>query len=427
MNKFNFDVLIIFRALRYRNYRLFFSGQSISLIGTWMQQVAVSWLVYNMTHSSFLLGLVIFIGQIPTFLFAPLAGVIADRHNRHHLLIVTQVLAMIQACVLTTLVLTGTIAVWHVILLSFMLGLINAFDIPVRQAFTVQLVEKPEDLANAIALNSTMVNMAKLVGPSVAGILIALVGEGACFFINTVSYIPVIASLLMMKVPYTLIPSTRPMLSELREGLSYAFHSVPIRHILLLLGMVSLLGGAAQTLMPVFAIDVFHGGSRTLGFLMASSGFGALIGAIYLAARKSVIGLGRVIAFTSGLFALGVIAFAASKVLWLSMLILFMSGFGMMVEMASSNMILQTVVDDDKRGRIMSLYTMAFMGTAPIGSLAAGTLAHQFGAVPTLIAGGVLCLCSSLLFTRHLPAFRKSIRPIYFKKGLIPAIINEMN
>jgi MFS family permease len=424
-NTFNFST--VFRALRYRNYRLFFTGQSISLIGTWMQQVAMSWLVYSMTHSAFLLGLVGFIGQIPTFLFAPFAGVIADRHNRLKMLVVTQSLAMLQALTLSFLVLTKTVMVWEIIALSFLLGLINAFDIPVRQAFTIEMVESPEDLANAIALNSSMVNMAKLIGPSIAGIMIALVGEGTCFLVNTISYIPVLISLLIMKVSHKHSPSSRSIFRELKEGLSYAVHSVPIRLILMLLGLVSLLGGAAQALMPVFAIDVFHGGSRTLGFLMASSGCGALLGAIYLASRKTVVGLGRVIAVTSALFGVGVIAFASSKILWISVMLLFASGFGMMVEMASSNTILQTIVDEDKRGRIMSFYTMAFMGTAPIGSLLAGTLANKWGAVPTLMTGGFICLCGSFIFIRQLPAFRQTIRPIYFKKGILPVIINEMN
>jgi MFS family permease len=272
-----------------------------------------------------------------------------------------------------------------------------------------------------------MVNMAKLIGPSVAGIMIAVVGEGMCFLANTLSYVAVIGSLLIMRVPHKRVHSDRPILKELKEGMLYAFNFLPIRLILMLLGLVSLLGGAAQALMPVFAIDVFHGGSRTLGFLMASSGCGALVGAIYLASRKSVIGLGRVIAITSALFGCGVIVFASSKILWLSVPFLFASGFGMMVEMAASNTILQTIVDEDKRGRVMSFYTMAFMGTAPIGSLLAGLLANKFGATLTLVMGGLLCLTGSFVFTKQLPLFRQNIRPIYFKKGIIPAVINEMH
>ncbi len=420
MNTFAFGTT--FRALRSRNYRLFFAGQSISLIGTWMQQVALSWLVYSMTHSAFLLGVTAFIGQIPTFLFAPLAGVIADRHDRHQLLLATQISGMIQALILSVLVLTQTVMVWQIIVLSFISGMINAFDIPVRQAFTIQMVEKEEDLPNAIALNSSMVNLAKLVGPSVAGIVIALVGEATCFVVNTLSYIPVLTSLFVMKVVHKPSLTHRPILRELKEGLLYAVNSVPIRLILILLCLVSLLGGAAQTLMPVFAVDVFHGNSKTLGFLMASSGLGAFCGAIYLASRQSVRGLGRVIVLTSALFGLGVIAFASSKILLTSVLILFVSGFGMMVEMAASNTILQTVVDHDKRGRIMSFYTMAFMGTAPVGSLLAGWMAHRAGVIPTLVSGGVICLLGSLFFASQLPKFRENLRPIYYKKGIIPAV-----
>jgi MFS family permease len=416
----------LFRALRHRNYRLFFTGQSLSLVGTWMQQVAISWLVYTMTHSPLLLGLTAFIGQIPTFIFAPLAGVIADRHNRHRMLIVTQSLAMFQALILTILVLTGTADVWEIIALSFVSGLINAFDIPVRQAFTIEMVDKEDDLANAIALNSTMVNMAKLLGPSIAGVLIALAGTSVCFLLNTVSFIPVLISLFIMKVSSKSPHLKRPtILRELKEGFVYAVHSVPIRSLLMLLGLVSLLGGAAQALMPVFAVDIFHGNSRTLGFLMASSGFGALCGAIYLASRKTVRGLGGVIAFTSGLFGAGVIVFSLSKILALSVIVLFVSGFGMMVEMAASNMILQTIVDEDKRGRIMSFYTMAFMGTSPIGGLLAGAMAHKYGVIPTLLAGGCLCLAGSLTFTNQLPLFRQTLRPIYTRKG-IADIINEV-
>jgi MFS family permease len=329
---------------------------------------------------------------------------------------------MLQALILSALVLTQSVTVWQIIFLSFVSGLINAFDIPVRQAFTIQMVEKEEDLANAIALNSSMVNLAKLVGPSVAGIIIAFMGEATCFMINTISYIPVLISLAVMKVSHRAVSSHRPILGELKEGLIYAVHSVPIRLILALLCLVSLLGGAAQTLMPVFAVDVFLGDSKTLGFLMASSGCGAFCGAIYLASRQSVRGLGRVITLTSALFGLGVIAFASSDILWMSVMILFVSGFGMMVEMAASNTILQTIVDHDKRGRIMSFYTMAFMGTAPLGSLMAGWMAQQWGAMTALKIGGMICVAGALAFASQLPHFRESLRPIYFKKGIIPSV-----
>ena len=413
----------VFRALKHRNYRLFFGGQSISLVGTWMQQVALSWLVYRMTNSPFLLGIVGFIGQIPTFLFSPFAGVFADRHNRRNMLVVTQALSLVQAMVLAFLILTKNIHVWQIILLSGLLGIINSFDIPIRQSFTVEMVENREDLANAIALNSSMVNAARLIGPSIAGILIASVGEGMCFLLNAVSYIPVIISLLLMKVTKKDVRSqTRDIFLELKEGVSYAFNFSPIKHILLLLALVSLMGVPYQVLMPVFAKDIFHGGAHTLGFLVAMSGIGALIGAIYLAARKSVLGLGRIIAYSAAFFGVGIIIFSLSRQLWLSMLLLLLCGFGMMIQMASSNIVLQTIVDEDKRGRVMSFYTMSFMGMSPFGCLLAGSLASKIGATNTLLFGGAACILGAILFASKLPSIREKIHPIYAKKGIIPEV-----
>lgn len=364
-----------------------------------MQYIAVSWLVYRLTHSPFILGAVGFIGQIPAFILTPFAGAIADRHNRRNILIATQSLAMIQALTLSVLILTRQIQVWHIVVLSVFLGIINSFDLTIRQAFTVEMLDHREDLGNAIALNSSMVNAARLIGPSIAGVLIATAGEGVCFLLNAISYVPVIIALAAMKIlqKKATVP-TRHILHEIKEGLSYAFNSVPIRSILLLLCLVSFMGVPYQVLMPVFARDVFHGGPRTLGFLVAMSGLGAFIGAIYLAARKSLLGLGKIIALTSGLFGTGLIAFSLSRTLWLSMIILLLSGFGMMVQMASSNTILQTIVDEDKRGRIMSFYTMAFMGIAPFGSLLAGTLANKIGAPNTLLMGGFCCIIGACIF-----------------------------
>jgi MFS family permease len=388
-----------------------------------MQQIALSWLVYRLTNSPFLLGIVGFIGQIPTFLFSPFAGVFADRHNRRNMLVVTQTLSLIQAFILAILILTGNIKVWQIILLSGLLGVVNSFDIPIRQAFTVEMVEDREDLANAIALNSSMVNAARLIGPAIAGILIASVGEGLCFFLNAASYIPVIWSLLLMKVARKKIkPLKRHIFLELKEGVSYAFNFYPIIWILALLALVSLMGVPYQILMPVFAKDIFHGGSYTLGFLVAMSGIGALIGAIYLAARKSVVGLAKLIAYASGLFGLGIIAFSLSRALWFSMLLLLLCGFGMMVQMASSNTVLQTIVDEDKRGRVMSFYTMSFMGMSPFGSLLAGTLAGRIGATNTLLFGGSACVIAAFIFALKLPEIRKKIHPIYAKKGIIPEV-----
>jgi len=414
---------LIFRALKHRNYRLFFGGQSISLVGTWMQQIAVGWLVYRLTNSAFLLGIVGFVGQIPTFLFTPFAGVIADRHNRKNMLVITQTLAMLQAFILSLLVLTSSIQVWHLIVLSAFLGIINSFDIPIRQAFTVEMIENKEDLGNAIALNSSMVNAARLIGPSIAGVLIAYFGEGICFLLNAISYIAVIISLIAMKIaPRKTRLQNRHILHELKEGFVYAFNFAPIKSILMILALVSLMGVPYQVLMPVFARDIFHGGPKTLGFLVAMSGVGALTGAIYLAARKSVLGLSRIIALSSGLFGLGIIAFSISKVLWVSMFLILLCGFGMMVQMASSNTVLQTIVDEDKRGRIMSFYTMSFMGMAPFGSLLAGSLASKIGAPNTLFLGGICCIIAAVMFARKLPLIREKIHPIYAKKGIIPEV-----
>lgn len=404
------DLKEMFRALRYRNYRLFFSGQFISLIGTWMQQIAMSWLVYKLTNSAFLLGAIGFMGQMPVFLITPFAGVFADRWNKHKVLVVTQTLSMIQALVLSALVLTHTITLWQIICLQIFLGLINAFDIPVRQSFIVHMVEKKEDLGNAIALNSSMVNGARLVGPSIAGVLIAAVGEGICFLVNGLSYIAVIIALLAMKIPQVKqISSGKKMLQELKGGFKYAFGFMPIRYIILFLGLVSLVGMPYAILMPIFAKDILHGGPHTFGFLMGLAGIGALVGALYLASRKSAFGLEKIIVYGAGIFGCSLIAFSLSKVLWLSMILMLFAGFGMMIQMASSNTLLQTITDDDKRGRVMSFYTMAFMGMAPFGSLLAGWMASVMGAPNTLLIGGIFCIIGALMFSKKLPLFKELV------------------
>ncbi len=411
------------RALRHRNYRLFFAGQSLSLIGTWMTRIAVSWLVYRLTHSALLLGLVSFTGQIPTFILAPLAGVWVDRWNRHRVLVVTQGLAMIQSGLLAAFALSGTITVTHIVLLSIFQGLINAVDMPARQAFLVELVDDREDLPNAIALNSSMVNAARLVGPSVAGVLIAGVGEGWCFFIDAVSYLAVIASLLVMRL--AIVPpraKTTHVLAELREGFHYVTSSAPIRSILLLLALVSLMGMPYTVLMPIVVTNVLHGGPHTLGFLMAASGFGALLGAIYLASRRTVLGLGRLIPLSAATFGIGLVAFSFSRTFWLSLALMPPVGMAMMVQMASSNTILQTIVDEDKRGRVMSFYAMAFFGSVPLGSLLAGSLASRAGAPITILIGGAVCIVGAGLFLRGLPELRQAIRPIYIRLGILPEI-----
>ncbi len=409
-----------FRSLNYRNYRLFFYGQSISLIGTWIQRITTPWLVYHLTNSAFLLGLVGFAGQIPTFLIAPFAGVLTDRWNRYHLLIITQIAAMAQAFILAFLYLNGTIEVWHIVVLSVFLGIVNAFDVPARQSFVVEMVEKKEDLANAIALNSSMVNGARLLGPSIAGMLIAFTGEGVCFLLNGVSYLFVIASLMMMKIsPRTISQKSKRVMKELKEGFSYTFGFAPIRYIILLLALVSLMGMPYTVLMPVFAKEVLHGGSHTFGFLMGASGLGALLGALYLASRKNVLGLDKLIPLAAGTFGLGLIAFSFSRYFALSMGLMVFTGLGMMLQMATSNTIIQTIVEDDKRGRVMSFYTMAFMGTAPFGSFLAGSLASSLGAPNTLVVGGVSCILGALYFSHKLPRLKEAIRPVYIKMGII--------
>jgi len=410
----------VFRALSHRNYRLFFGGQGISLIGTWMQQIAMSWLVYRLTGSAVLLGIVGFTSRVPTFLVSPFAGVLLDRVNRHRILVMTQTLSMAQAMILAGLVLTGSVAVWHVIALSLVLGLINSVDVPARQSFVVEMIERREDLGNAIALNSTIVNGARLVGPSIAGILIAALGEGLCFLLNGLSFIAVILALLAMK----LTPrekGNRPsrVLRELKEGFSYAFGSPPIRSVLFLLALVSLMGVPYTVLMPIFAEKILQRGPEALGFLLGANGVGALAGSIYLASRKSVLGLGRIIAISAGLFGIGLIGFSFSRLFWLSLCFMLLTGSGMMVQMAASNTVLQTLVEEDKRGRVMSLYTMSFMGMVPFGSLLAGNLAHGIGAPKTVMLGGIACLLGSVWFARKLPALRKVMGPIYVERGIL--------
>ena len=411
------------RALRHRNYRLYFMGQGTSLVGTWLTRVATWWLVYRLTGSAALLGVVGFAGQIPTFFLAPFAGVWVDRWNRHRLLVITQVLAMLQSAALAALAIPHLITVWEIIALSVFQGLINAFDMPGRQAFVVEMVDAREDLANAIALNSSMVNLARLIGPSLAGLLISLVGEGGCFAIDAASYLAVIASLLMMSVvARPRARAEKKVVRELAEGLRYVFRFAPIRAVLLTLAIVSLMGMPYTVLMPIVAGKVLHGTANTLGFLMAAGGLGALVGAVYLASRSTVLGLGRTIALAAAAFGAGLVGVGLSRALWLSLLLMLLTGFGMMVQMASSNTILQTIVEEDKRGRVMAFYTVAIVGIAPFGSLLFGGLAAHLGAPWTLVIGGVACLLAAVAFALRLPALRQVIRPLYVKMGILPAI-----
>jgi MFS family permease len=410
------------RALRHRNFRLFFGGQSISLIGTWMTRLATSWLVYRLTGSAFLLGIVGFSGQIPTFLLAPFAGVLVDRLNRRHVLIVTQILAMVQSFALAVLTLTKHITIPEIIWLSMFQGMINAFDMPGRQAFLVEMVENKQDLGNAIALNSSMVNMARLVGPSLAGIAIAISGEGSCFLIDGISYLAVIASLFAMRLkPAAVKRVTASMLVQLREGWQYVAGFAPIRTILTLFALVSLMGWPFTVLMPVFASRILKGGPHTLGFLMGGVGVGAMVSALSLAIRKSVLGLGSMIYISTATFGVALIFFGLSRNFWLSLLCMLFSGFGMMQQMAASNTIIQTIVDEDKRGRVMSFYTVAFVGMAPFGSLLAGAMAHAIGAPRTVMISGACCIAGAIWFASRLKSIRKLIRPIYVELGILPS------
>lgn len=411
------------RALRHRNYRLFFLGQGTSLIGTWLTKVATSWLVYRLTGSAMLLGIVSFAGSLPTFLLAPLAGVLVDRWSRHRVLVVTQALSLLQSALLAIFALTHTISVWHVLLLSCFQGLVNAFDTPARQSFVVEMVESRDDLPNAIALNSSMVNAARLLGPSIGGVLIAATSEGWCFAIDAVSYVAVLASLLMMHLqPRVLVHKPKNVLAELGEGFRYVAGFPPIRAILVQLAVVSFTGIPYTVLMPIFATEILHGGPHLLGILMGAAGLGAVAGALWLASRKSVLGLGRTLAVAGALFGGGLTAFALSRSIVLSVALLVVTGGGMMVQMAASNTLLQTLVDEDKRGRVMSFYTMAFFGMMPFGSLAAGFAGAHIGASWTVFAGGLLTLGSVLLFVRQLPQLRRKVRPIYERLGILPAI-----
>lgn len=410
------------RALRHRNFRLFFGGQTISLVGTWMTRVATGWLVYRLTGSALLLGTVSFAGQIPTFLLAPFAGVWVDRLDRRQVLVWTQALSMVQSLTLAALTLSGHITIPRLLALSVMQGCINAFDMPGRQSFMVKMVDDRRDLQNAIAINSSMVNMARLIGPSLAGMLIAVSSEGWCFLVDGISYIAVIASLLAMRLHAPVVKrAAASALSEMKTGWTYVTGFLPIRTILLLFAVISLMGMPFVVLMPIFAARVLHGGPHTLGFLTGSMGLGALISALSLAARKHVRGLVRIIPVSAGVFGLGLIGFGLSHSFWLSMLMLMVAGMGMMQGMAASNTVIQTVVSDDKRGRVMSYYTMAFMGMAPFGSLLAGTMADAIGAPVTVIANGSVVLLGAAWFATRLPAVRRELRPIYREMGILPA------
>lgn len=394
-----------FRALNHRNFQLFFAGQFVSLTGTWMQSVAQSWLVYRLTGSVILLGLIGFSSQIPVFFLAAFGGVAADRYDRRKILVITQTLAMVTAFILAILTLTENVEVWHIFVIAVCFGLANAFDIPTRQAFVPDMVPR-EDLLNAIALNSSMFNGARIVGPAIAGILIALVGEGWCFFGNAVSYIAVITGILLIKITPVIRERKGSTLANIAEGFSFVAKSAPIRGLLLLLGLVSLMGMPYAVLMPIFADKILGGGSDTLGYLMGASGAGALVAGLILASRREVFGLGRWVAIASGALGISLILFSFSNVTWLSLLLLIPVGFSMMTQMSSSNTLIQAMVPDEIRGRVMSVYSMMFMGMAPLGALLAGFLAGILGVQYTVALGGLVCIGGSLVFSMHLPNLR---------------------
>ncbi|HEY7155865.1 MAG TPA: MFS transporter [Gemmataceae bacterium] len=413
----------LLRSLAHRNYRLYFAGQGASLIGTWMQQVAMSWLVFQITGSSFQLGVVLFANQIPALFLSPVAGALADRWDRHRVLLWTQTLAMTQAFLLALLTWTGHIDVWQLILLSLFLGIVNTFDMTTRQAFLSEMVTHRADLGNAIALNSLIVNGARLLGPTLAGILLARTSAEVCFLLNGLSYLAVLLALWAMRLEGARRERpTAPLWQGLRDGFRYVREFAPIRTLLLLLGLASMAGTSYRVLLPEFTVRWLGGDARTLAFLTAASGLGALTGAVFLAARKSVLGLDRWILLALTLLGLGLLAFVGVADFTLALLLLFTIGFGMMVEMAASNTLVQTLVAEDKRGRVMSFYTMAFLGMAPLGSLLTGVLAAWLGLPLTFLINGLLCLAGAALFGLSLPRMRVLVRPIYIRLNILPPL-----
>jgi MFS family permease len=409
----------MFRALGNRNFQLFFSGQIISLVGTWMQTVAEAWLLYRLTHSAALLGVLGFVSQIPIFLLSPLAGLAADRWPRRRVVIATQCSSMLLAFTLAALTLTGRIVVWEIIALATLLGVVNAFDVPARQSFLIEMVGR-ENLLNAIALNSSMFNGARVAGPAIAGILVAVVGEGWCFLLNGVSYLAVIAGLLLMR-----IAKTKPVhdgaapLEKLREGFRFARHTKPIRALLALLGVVSFMALPFSVLMPIFAVKILHGGASAYGWLMGAVGFGAMFGALAIAMRQQLRGLGNVVAYSAAGLGVSLVLFSASHWFYLSFTILVFCGFTMMMQFTATNTLIQAMVPDQLRGRVMSLYSMMFLGMSPLGSLVAGALAERVGAPVTVAIGGLVACLGGVIFMRKWPAMRGPARDLLTAQGMI--------
>jgi MFS family permease len=414
---------LLLRSLAHRNYRLYFGGQGISLIGTWMQQVAMSWLVYQMTQSSFRLSIILFANQIPALFLSPVAGTLADRWDRHRVLLLTQTLAMVQALLLTLLTWTGHIDVWQLLALSLFLGVVNTFDMTTRQAFLSEMVTDRADLGNAIALNSMLVNAARLLGPALAGILLAQTSAEVCFLLNSLSYLAVLLALCAMRLEGPRRQrSSEPLWQELRDGFRYVSGFAPIRTLLLLLALASIAGTSYTVLLPELTVRRLGCDAHMLAFLMAASGLGALTGALFLASRKNVLGLDRWILLALTLLGLGLLALAGVSDFRLALLVLFLIGFGIMVELAASNTLLQTIAAEDKRGRVMSFYTMAFLGMAPLGSLLTGVLAAWLGLPITCLINGLLCLTGAALFGLSLPRLHVLVRPIYARLNLLPPL-----
>jgi MFS family permease len=407
------------RALRHRNFQLFFSGQMISLTGTWMQNIALDWLVYRMTGSSLLLGVVAFMNLIPVLILAPVAGIVADKFNRHRTVILTQSLAMLLGLILAVLTLSGLIRVWEIMVLTTLLGVVIAFDIPARQAFLMDMVGR-KDLFNAIALNSSMFNAARIIGPAIAGALVAWIGEGWCFFANGVSYLAVIAGLSMMQLgPQTSHLPAGSAFEHILEGFRFARRTAPVRSLLLMVGMVSLVAMPYTVLMPIFAARVLHGGAQGLGLLMGATGVGALLGSLTIASKRDVRGLGRWVWAAAAVFGSSLILFSFSRRFWLSFALLVPAGFGMMVQMGATNTLLQVMSPDRLRGRVMALYSMMFIGMAPIGALLGGAVAAKISAPWTVAIGGSACLTSGILFARRLPAIRGEARELIQAQGML--------
>jgi MFS family permease len=420
----------IFRSLAYRNFRLLFMGQGISLVGTWMQMIAVGWLAYELTAGqpegvrAVWLGIVGFASRIPTFILAPLAGVFVDRWDRRRLVILMQMLSMVQAALLAALTLLHVVTLGQLILLSLALGVINAFDIPARQSFMIETVDKPADLGNAIALNSSMFNAARIIGPAIGGVLLKMVGTGYCFLLNAVSYVAVIAALLAMVVkPSGRIPITGNVLKNMVEGVRYAFAFPPIRNILLLLMVVGLSGASYPVLLPIFSENILHQGSGLYALLFAAAGVGALAGAMLLAMRESLRGLLGWIAVAPVIFGIGLIMLGLSRWVWLSVLAMPVIGFGLLAQAAASNTLIQTLVADHLRGRVMSFYSMAFMGMMPLGSLLSGVMSRVVGAPITIMLNGLLCIAGALIFFTRVKTLRPHMRPIYEKEGIAAALL----